>query len=68
MERPIDSVAKYYATELKVPNINWFAIEMHYRICTKDTYDMIKGNESHVGNTQFYFSNLNHLSILNATF
>ena len=30
--------------------------------------DTIKGNDSHVGNIQFWFFIINHLSILNATF
>ena len=30
--------------------------------------DTIKGNESHVGNIQFWFFNVNHLCIQNATF
>ena len=30
--------------------------------------DKIKGNESHVGNIQFWFLNINHLPIQNATF
>ena len=36
---------------------------VRYAIC-----DMIKGNESHVGNIQFWFFSINHLYIKNATF
>ena len=33
-----------------------------------DICDTVKGNESHVGNIQFWFFNINLLSIKNATF
>ena len=41
----------------------FFTLKITFKIC-----DTIKGNESHVGNIQFWFFNINHLSILNATF
>ena len=51
--------------------------KQHYKAWNRSSADLlqlfnscntIKGNESHVGNIQFWFFNINHLSIKNATF
>ena len=44
---------------------NKYCLKAAHKICICDT---IKGNESHVGNIQFWFFNINHLPIYNATF
>ena len=44
------------------------SIRFSYSSSQSHICDTIKGNESHVGNFQFWFSNINYLLIKHATF